>query len=100
MAPSLVGSETLLGEPDRPILVVLKGILKENADFVGAMAPLGTMSDEQLAGVLTYVRNSWGNAADPISVEQFAAARAKFLDVDAPAGVKRAEIDSIVKAHQ
>jgi len=25
--------------------------------------------DEEVAGVLTYVRNSWGNKADPVSAE-------------------------------
>ena len=100
MAPSFVGSETLLGEPDRPILVVLKGILKESADYMGAMAPLGALPDDQIAAVLTYVRNSWGNSAPPISIEEVAAARAKFAEVDAPAGVKRAEIDKILAAHK
>lgn len=100
MAPSLVGSETLLGEPNRPILVVLKGIQKETADFMGAMAPLGTLSDDQIAGVLTYVRNNWGNAAAPITADQVATVRTKFADVNAPAGVKRAEIDAILEAHK
>lgn len=100
MAPSLVGSETLLGEPDRPILVVTKGILKETADFAGAMAPLGTLSDDQIAAVLTYVRNSWGNSASPVTPDQVAAGRTRFADVDAPAGVKRAEIDAILEAHK
>jgi len=100
MAPTFVGSETLLGDVDRPILVVLKGILKESADYMGAMAPLGALPDDQIAAVLTYVRNSWGNSAPPVTVEDVAAARAKFADVDAPAGVKRAEIDAIIAAHQ
>jgi len=28
------------------------------------------LSDENVADVLTYIRNSWGNAAAPISAEQ------------------------------
>ena len=58
------------------------------------------LNDEQIAAVLTYVRNSWGNQAAPVTVEQVAAARAKFADVNAPAGVKRAEIMNIVGAHK
>jgi len=27
----------------------------------------GVLDDEQIAAVLTYVRNSWGNAAAPVS---------------------------------
>ena len=39
---------------------------------VGLMPPLGTaLSDDQIAGVLTFVRRSWGNqesAIDPAAV--------------------------------
>lgn len=101
MAPSLVGSKVLLGDPDAPLLVVLKGIAKENMNFMGVMAPLAAgLDDQKLAAVLTYVRNEWGNSAPAVTVEQAAAARAKFADVNAPAGVKRAEIDAIVAAHK
>ncbi len=101
MAPSMTGSELLLGDPDGPLLVVLKGIAKENMDYMGMMAPLAAaLDDEKLAAVLTYTRNSWGNSAPAVTVEQAAAARAKFADVNAPAGVKRAEIQQIVDAHK
>jgi mono/diheme cytochrome c family protein len=101
MAPSLVGSELLLGDPDKPLLVVLKGIAKENMDFMGMMAPLGAaLDDQKLAAVLTYLRNEHGNSAPAVTVEQAAAARAKFAEVNAPAGVKRTEVDQIVEAHK
>lgn len=101
MAPSLVGSELLLGDPDNGLLVVLKGIAKENMNYMGVMAPLAAgLDDQKLAAVMTYVRNEWGNTAPPVTVEQAAAARAKFADVNAPAGVKRAEIEAIVAAHK
>jgi len=101
MAPSLHGSEVLLGDPDGPLLVVLKGIQKENMNFMGVMAPLAAgLDDEKLAAVLTYVRNSWGNTAPAVTVEQAASARARFADVNAPAGIKRAELEAIVKAHK
>lgn len=101
MAPSLVGSELLLGDPDEALLIILKGIAKENMDYMGMMAPLAAgLDDEKLAAVLTYTRNTWGNSAPPITSEQAAAARAKFADVEAPAGVPRAKIKEIVKAHQ
>jgi len=101
MAPSLVGSEMLLGDPDLSLLVILKGIAKENMDFMGMMAALGAgLDDEKIAAVLTYTRNEWGNAAPAVTKEQAAAARAKFADVNAPAGVKRAELQKIVDAHK
>lgn len=101
MAPSLTGSELLLGDPDTALLIILKGIAKENMDYMGMMASLAAgLNDEKLAGVLTYTRNQWGNSAPAITVEQAAAARAKFADVEAPAGVKRAEIQAIIDAHK
>lgn len=102
MAPSLVGSELLLdANPDKALLVVLKGIAKENMNYMGVMAPLAAgLDDQKLAAVLTYVRNEWGNSASPVTTEQAAAARAKFSAVDAPAGIKRTEIDTVVEAHK
>jgi mono/diheme cytochrome c family protein len=101
MAPSLIGSELLLGDPDESLLILLKGIAKENMDYMGMMAALAAgLDDEKMAAVLTYTRNTWGNKAPAITKEQAAAARAKFADVNAPAGVKRAEIKKIVEAHK
>ena len=34
------------------------------------------LNDEQIAAVVTYVRNSWGNAASPVSAETVRALRA------------------------
>mgnify|MGYP003380298311 CR=1 FL=1 len=39
MAPSMVGSKVLLGDPENSLLVVLKGIAKEDMKFMGMMAP-------------------------------------------------------------
>ena len=93
MAPSLVGSQIALGDPDRAALVVLKGIKKESTDFVGLMAPL-PIGDEKLAGVLTYVRNSFGNNAGLVKPAEVAAARARFASV--PSLVSRGGIDSLI----
>ena len=34
-----------------------------------------TLSDEEIAATLTYVRRSWGNNADPVAPAQVAEAR-------------------------
>ena len=99
MAPPLAGSELLLDDPEKSLLIVLKGIQKETADYIGVMAPLGAaLDDEKLAAVLTYARNSFGNSAAPVTVEQAAAARAKFTEV--PMMLSRSKIDEIVEAHK
>ena len=63
LGPTLIGSQFALAPPVVPIRILLQG--KEGS--VGLMPPLGaTLTDEQIAGALTYVRRQWGNAADPV----------------------------------
>jgi mono/diheme cytochrome c family protein len=66
VAKPLVGSQWVLGAPPRLIRIVLQG--KEGEML---MPPVGsTLTDEQLANVLTYVRRAWGNSASPIEPAQ------------------------------
>ncbi|MEN3338608.1 MAG: hypothetical protein V7647_2284 [Acidobacteriota bacterium] len=73
LAPSLVGSTLALAAPEIPVRILLNG--KEGE--IGLMPPLGSsLSDEQIAGALTYVRRQWGNSAsavDPDTVKQLRA---------------------------
>ncbi len=66
VAAALAGSKIVTGRPDMPLRVLLNG--KDGS--IGEMPPLGqSLSDEQLAQVLTYIRGSFGNSAAPISAE-------------------------------
>jgi glucose/arabinose dehydrogenase/mono/diheme cytochrome c family protein len=69
------------GEPDRAIKLVLNGMYgkmtflgKQYGDVAAgqaAMTPLGQMlKDDEIAGVLTYVRQSWGNNLPPVTPAQ------------------------------
>lgn len=63
VAPGLVNSRYAVGDASIPMRVILAG--KEGP--TGLMPPLGgTLSDEQIAAVLTYVRREWGHAASPV----------------------------------
>ena len=42
--------------------------------------PPGSLSNENIANVLTYIRNEWGNTASAVSVEEVAAVREKVKD--------------------
>jgi mono/diheme cytochrome c family protein len=97
MAPTMTGSEIVLGEPDRFALAVLKGIFREpTSPYVGIMAPLeSAYDDKQLASVMTYVRKSFGNSALTVTPEEVAAAREKFKAVNEPGGIKRGELDQV-----
>lgn len=96
MAPSLAGSAIATGDPDSAALVVLKGIRKEGDKYMGIMTPL-PIDDAGLAGVLTYVRNSFGNSAGLITPEEVAAARIRFNSV--PQMIGRNEIDSLLASN-
>ncbi len=56
--PALEGSKLVLGKPAGQIDIVLHG--KPGT----AMAPFKQLSDVELAAVITYTRNAWGNKAE------------------------------------
>ncbi len=92
MAPTFTGSKILLGDPALPIEILLKGIAKEDAKYAGVMAPLGAMlDDEKMAGVLTYVRNSFGNTARAVTAAEVAKVREATKGDTAQ--LKRADIE-------
>ncbi|MEO0652086.1 MAG: cytochrome c, partial [Planctomycetota bacterium] len=78
--PPLAGSSWVLGDPQRPIRIALHGLQGEidldGVRYTGAMAPLGPLlDDQQLADLLTYARNAWGNQADAVAADQVASVR-------------------------
>ena len=79
-APAFVGSEWVLGSPNRMIripLVGLAGPVKvKDQEWNLAMPNMGAaLSDDDLAAVLTYIRQSWGNKASIITPAQVSAVR-------------------------
>lgn len=88
--PSLVGSEWAIGDTDRLAMIILNGLVGpmstgKTYGGAGGMAAQGTgLSPEDLAGIMTYVRNNFGNSTgDVVTVEmakaamEISAARAK-----------------------
>jgi mono/diheme cytochrome c family protein len=97
MAPSLTGSKVVTGDPAKLALVLLHGIAKENQDYLGMMAPLGAaLDDEKLAGVMTYVRNSFNNTGSVVTPADAKKYRDQFKDVTPP--VSRAKIEELGKS--
>ena len=64
--PPLAKSDVLMGGTPGVIRGVLEGrkgeLTVNGKKYNGTMIPFGNLSDDQVADVLTYVRNSWGNA--------------------------------------
>lgn len=72
LAPPLVGSEWLESEQKlaRILLHGLRGpITVKGQPFELDMPGLGVLEDEQLATILTYIRNEWGHSYPPVSAE-------------------------------
>jgi mono/diheme cytochrome c family protein len=81
--PPLAGTPWVEGSEERLIKLVLKGlqgpIEVQNIKYSGQvpMTPFeGMLKDDEVAAVLTYVRNSFGNQASAITAEKVAAVRA------------------------
>lgn len=84
VAPALVGSRRATTNPEAAIRIVLHGLKGESLSMAGFGSIPGLMDDEAVAGVLTYVRRSWGHGAEPISPQQVAAVRAATKDRTTP----------------
>jgi len=82
--PPLGGTDWVTGDKDRLIRVVLNGLnepIEINGEtYQNVMASHGFLSDQQIADVLTYIRNAFGNEASPISVGEVAAERARKVN--------------------
>ncbi len=80
--PPLVGVDWVTGSEKRLAGILLHGlggpIEVNDVTYNGAMPAWGGESDERLAGVMTFIRSSWGNAASEITPGQVAAARDIF----------------------
>ena len=76
--PPLAGSDFLRADRTRAIRIPLKGltgpVLVNGKTYNGVMPPQ-PFSDRQLADVLTYVMNSWGNDYGTVSTEEVSQAR-------------------------
>lgn len=73
LAPSLLDSAWTLAAAETPIRILLHG--KEGS--FGLMPPIGgSLSDEQIASVLTYIRREWGQTGTPVDAGTVKAVRA------------------------
>ena len=92
MAPPLVGSARVLGPKAISINILLHGLtgkvdgVNYEKDDVAMLPPPKMMlkDDEIMAGLLNYIRNSWGNEAPMITPAEVKAARESGLDRKKP----------------
>lgn len=87
LGPSLVDSPWVLGSPERLTALVLQGIegpIEVHGetwdDLMPGFAADPRLPDTAIAALLTYIRRSWGNTADPVSPELVTATRERTGD--------------------
>lgn len=83
--PPLAGTKWVLESEERLIKITLKGLFGPievlGREYPGQvpMTPYeGMLNDEEIAAVLTYVRNAFGNKADPVSSASVARVRSEI----------------------
>jgi mono/diheme cytochrome c family protein len=83
IAPPLAGADWVTGPISNLIRIQLRGLQGAitvkgvEYNFPGGMTPMAYQTDEQIAGVLTYIRNNFGNKASAVTPEQVAALRSE-----------------------
>jgi glucose/arabinose dehydrogenase/mono/diheme cytochrome c family protein len=80
MNPPLIATDWVVGDKERLIKVILNG-LNEPIEIQGEiyqniMASHAFLTDQQIADVLSFIRNSWGNKASYVTVDEVAEIRA------------------------
>ena len=84
--PPLAGSDWVLGDKERLIKISIHGLMGEivvnGITYNNVMAPPGippgSLTDHQIADVLTYIRNDWGNSASAVTSFEVSAVRTKL----------------------
>jgi mono/diheme cytochrome c family protein len=95
--PPLVGSEWVRGDTSRLIKILLHGLsgpitvagqtFGNRPDSI-AMPSLGGLTDEQIADVLSYVRNDYGGKAGAVSADEVKKVRAANPNRETPWNVE------------
>lgn len=79
-APTLRGTPWVVGDDARLAAILLHGLegpLEVDGQVWNMEMPRFEGVDDDLAAVLTYIRRSWGNGVEPVTVDAITAARKK-----------------------
>ena len=78
--PPLAGSDYLVADKQRAIGVVLNGLTGKvtvnGKTYDSVMPPMSQLNDDEVANILTYTLNSWGNKGGTVTAAQVRAIRA------------------------
>jgi len=86
--PPLAESDFLMADKQRSIRIVLDGlsgpIQVNGTAYNGVMPPLANLTDHEIADVLTYVRNSFGNQGEAVEDAEVAELRSALVQPPEP----------------
>jgi nitrite reductase (NO-forming) len=78
--PPLANSDYLMADSRRAIEIALNGlagpVTVNGSPFNSVMPPMSQLNDDEIANILTFTLNSWGNEGDVVSSDEVAAVRA------------------------
>ncbi len=86
--PPIANAPIIVGNPELPIKFILQGLMGpitvNGMTYNSMMPPVPGVSDAEIADVLTYVRQSFGNQGNPVTADQVKAVRAATAGRTAP----------------
>ena len=71
-----------MADKHRSIEIVLKGlngaVTVNGKQFNSVMPPMSQLRDDEVANILTFMRNSWGNQGEPVTAKEVTDIRVKI----------------------
>ena len=86
--PPLAKSDLIAADPKRPVHIVVHGLTGKvtvnGTEYNSVMPPMSQLNDDEVANIVTYVLNSWGNPGGRVEAEEVAKVRAEKPVAAAP----------------
>ena len=90
MQPAIVGGNWVKGDARALALFVMSGgfdsASRKDSDVGNVMPPFRQLADEELAAILTFIRQKFGDGATPVSAADVAGARGSDTGAASTAG--------------
>jgi mono/diheme cytochrome c family protein len=81
MYPPVTKSAYVIGDKERLVKLILEGrevpVAINGQQYDNIMPPFDNLNDNEISDMLTYLRNTFGNSADAVSVDEVSAIRKK-----------------------
>jgi len=82
--PPLAGADFLMEDKMRAIDIVINGlsgpVTVNGVQYNSVMPPMSQLNDDEIAHILTFVMNSWGNEGEMVTVEEVRKVREETKD--------------------